>query len=86
MAVEVLYGKDVNLDREEVRQEQRITRIEQRLSDIESIHPELQPRVPTPPHKTILKWVFFLILVGGLIYGIYLYYLYDKGWNIALPF
>lgn len=86
MSVEVIYGKDVNTNTEEVRQEQRITRIEQRLSDLEAIHPQLQPQEPTPLHKTILKWLLFLIMAGGLLYGIYLYWLYDKGWNIALPF
>lgn len=83
---DVILGKNVNPDDKAIQHEQLHAKIGQRLDDLETLHPELQPRKPTPPHKTLLKWIFFLVLVGILLYGIYLFYLHEQGWTINLPF
>lgn len=61
--------------------------LRKRVSEIENLHPELTPPKPTPLYFIIIKWLFFLIIVGLFIYAIYMFYLYDKlGKDIIIPF
>jgi len=86
MGGDLLTGKSVDPNTKEILHEKEHVDFEQRLSALEKIHPELKPQKPTPPLKTLLKWVFFIALVGIIVYSIYLYYLYDNGWAVNLPF
>jgi hypothetical protein len=64
----------------------KLSTLEQRIADLENLHPELNPK-PISLRMIIFKWVLFCIIVGVFLYAIYVFYLYDKlGKDIYVPF
>ena len=60
----------------------------QRVMELESLHPELKQKEPTPLWKTIGKWSLCIIIIGIFLYGIYLFvYWYEYlGKDVTIPF
>ncbi len=70
----------------DIMRDHLVADLNNRVKELERLHPELLPKKPTPASKTLLKWLFFCVLVGGFLYGIYLFYLSTLGYTVRLPF
>lgn len=70
-----------------INEEAELLALRKRIHELENIHPELTPKIPTPVYMIILKWLLFFLIAGVFLYSIYIFYCFDQlGKDVYIPF